>query len=200
MLLDLSATVDANIPVYPGDPVFRAEKTGGFDSDGYEGHLVHMGTHVGTHIDAPAHMLPGGKTIDQFPPETFAGEAVCVTGFDLAALEAAGVQAGGIVLFYTGMSERYNDPAYFTDYPVMSEDTAAWLVKKQVKLVGLDTCSADNTPGFPVHKKLLGADILIIENLTNLAQLAGKRCRLTALPLKLSLDAAPARVIAEIAV
>jgi arylformamidase len=60
----------------------------------------------------------------------------------------------------------------------------------------MDTGSFDNAEGFPVHKQLLGADILLIENLTNLEPLIGKQFKLYALPLKLERDGAPARVIA----
>ena len=197
-MYELSVTLDERTPAYPGDPKFTVEKVGEFTGEGYEDHRLTMGTHTGTHIDAPAHMVPGGKTLDQFPVDTFLGEAVCIKGFDIDEMEAVRVKQGDIVLFYTGMSQQFYEPEYFTDYPVMGDNLAAYLVEKRVKMVGVDTCSVDNVEEFPIHKRLLGADILLIENLTNLEQLAGKRCRLTALPLKLQLDAAPARVIAEV--
>jgi kynurenine formamidase len=65
-------------------------------------------------------------------------------------------------------------------------------------MVGFDTCSADILPDFPVHKILLGNDMLIIENLTNIEQLSGHSFTVYALPIKLVVDGAPARVIAVI--
>ena len=80
----------------------------------------------------------------------------------------------------------------------MSQEVAEYLVESKVKMVGVDTCSIDNADGFPIHRILLGADILIIENLTNLDRLAGKNFRVFALPLNLQVDGSPARVVAEL--
>lgn len=102
------------------------------------------------------------------------------------------------MIFNAQMSYKFKDPEYFTDFPVMSQQVADYLVEKKVKMVGLDTCSADNKADFPIHKTLLGADILIIENLTNVEQLSGMKAKIYALPLKIDVDGAPARVIADI--
>jgi len=118
--------------------------------------------------------------------------------FDLEKVKQAGIEAGDIVLFNTGMSVHYYNPEYYgNDRPQMSEEVANYLVEKKVKMVGVDMCSPDTEP-FPVHRILLGAGVLIIENLTNLNQLAGKEFRVYALPIKFALDGAPARVIAQI--
>lgn len=66
-----------------------------------------------------------------------------------------------------------------------------------MKLVGVDTCSVDHEE-FVAHRALLGNDVLIIENLTNLSALEGKEFTIYALPIKLQIDGAPARVIAQI--
>jgi arylformamidase len=196
--IDLSVAINQRIPVYPGDPAIRIEPVGVLSQDGYEDHFVSLGTHVGTHIDAPRHMITGGRALSEYPPGRFIGRGVLVAGFQLAAVERADVQPGDIVLCRTDMSKRYREPVYFEDYPVMSEQVADYLIAKQPSMVGVDTCSVDNQDGFPIHKKLLAADILIIENLTNLAELAEKAFKVYALPLKLELDGAPARVVAEL--
>lgn len=87
--------------------------------------------------------------------------------------------------------------SYYTDYPAVPEDIAQQLVDMKVKMVGVDMGSIDHDP-FPVHKLLLGSDILIIENLVNVGQLVGKKFKVYALPLNLQVEASPARVIAEI--
>lgn len=81
----------------------------------------------------------------------------------------------------------------------MSQEVAEYLVEKKVKMVGLDTCSADNQDNFPIHKTLLSGGVLIIENLTNLSKLQGSDFKVYALPLNLQIDGSPTRVVAEIA-
>jgi kynurenine formamidase len=198
MIIDLSVPLSTDTPVYPGDPSLRINRDTTVADNGYLGHTITMGTHNGTHIDAPAHMIEGATTLGQLPLDTFVGPGKLVNGFSLEAIQAADIQAGDIVLFNTSTYKRFTDGTYFTNFPVMPSEVANFLVETGVKLVGLDTGSADNTDDFPIHKKLLGANIPIIETLTNLDALQGKHFDIYALPLKFDLDGAPARVIAEI--
>src|SRR3989338_250627 len=195
--IDLSVVVNYKAPFYPGDPPIKIEPAGVFAKDGYNDHLVSIGTHVGTHMDAPLHMIDGGKTLDQISIDQFIGRGRLVEGLDMEAVKQAGIEAGNIVLFHTGMIEKYKDEAYFTGYPEISEEVANYLVEKRVKIVGVDMCSPDHPP-FKIHKILLGSGVLIIENLTNLDKLIGKEFKVYALPIKFALDGAPARVIAQI--
>lgn len=201
MLIDLTVALNEQTPIYPGDPATKIEPAGVFERDGYNDHYVSVGTHVGTHIDAPLHMLANGKSLDQIPVEQFVGRGryvkVANKTFDLEVLKQAGIEAGDIVLFHTGLADSYNDSSYFEDYPAVPEDIAHYLIEQEVKMVGFDMCSPDHEP-YPMHKLLLGADVLIIENLTNLGQLAGKDFTVYALPIKLQIDGAPARVIAKV--
>lgn len=199
--LDLSVPLTEQTPIYPGDPTTSIKPAGVLDHDGFNDHYISVGTHVGTHVDAPLHMLPGGKTLDKYPVSHFIGRGKLVTvkdGFDMQALEQASIQQDDIVLFHTGMSRRYHDPVYIEDYPAMDEAMANYLVERKVKMVGVDACSVDNLDGFPIHKILLAQDILILENLTNLDKLMGKDFTVYALPVNLQLDAAWARVVAEV--
>ncbi len=200
-IIDLSVLVNEQTPVYPGDPKIKIQPAGVFATDGWNDHVLTMGTHVGTHIDAPMHMVEGGVSLDKLPIETFVGRGkyVAVDGeFSLETVQNAGIEAGDIVLFHTGMDAKYHDPEYFVNFPAMSEEVAAYLVEKKVKMVGFDTGSADNQDGFPIHKILLGGNVLIIENLTNLSQLKDVNFTVYALPLNLDIDGAPARVIAVV--
>lgn len=203
MLIDLTATLNAQTPVYPGDPPIKIEPAGVFERDGWNDHVVSINTHVGTHIDAPLHMIANGKTLDQMPLEQFVGRGRLIDaqdGFSFEKLQRADIQADDIVLFRTGMSDHYHEPVYFENCPVMSEEMANYLAERKVKMIGVDAGSVDNTDGFPIHKILLAGGVLIIENLTNLSQLIGKEFTIYALPIKLELDGAPARVIAEVRV
>jgi arylformamidase len=197
-LIDLSVLINNNTPVYPGDPKVVIEQAGELTQDGYSDQKLTMGNHVGTHLDAPAHMVAGGKTLDQFPIDRFVGRGVLIEGFDLETIQQKDLQPGDVVLFMTGMSEKYHDADYFHDYPAMPDEAAAYLASKKVSMVGVDTGSVDNQDKFPIHKSLLQNEVLIIENLTNLKELMGKEFRVIALPLRLEVDGAPARVVAEI--
>lgn len=198
--IDLSVLLDEKTPVYPGDPATSIRPAGVLSKDGYYDHYVSIGTHVGTHMDAPAHMLEGGKSLDQVSIERFAGRGVYIrAGKDIAlnSFEETDIQEGDIVLVHTGMSDEYHSASYFEMYPVLSEEIAEYLIEKKVSAVGFDTCSPDKAP-FPIHKLLLQNDILIIENLTNLVALEGKEFKVYAFPIKLALDGAPVRVVAEV--
>lgn len=192
--LDLSHQISVDTPVYPGDPKIKIEEAGVLSKDGFQDSLLSFGTHVGTHIDAPAHMIEGGKTLDAYPIERFTGTAICVEGFELPG-DLDGIDA---IFFYTGASDRYNEKSYWQEYEVMPKNTFKYLLKTKISIVGVDAGSVDNKDGFPIHKELLSNDILIIENLANLKPLVGKTFEFTALPLNLALDGSPCRVIAKI--
>lgn len=201
-IIDLSVAVNENTPAYPGDPKIKIETTGTFDKDGYNDHLLSFGIHSsGTHIDAPWHMVKDGKTLDKIPLEKFIGRGklVKIEGpFNIEAVKDAGIEQGDIVLFYTGMYKVYGQAEYYGDgRPEMTKEIADYLVQKKVKMIGLDMCSPDKDP-FPIHRILLGNEILIIENMANLDQLEGKEFTVYALPINLQLDGGPARVIAEL--
>ncbi len=200
MLIDLSVPLNEKTPFYPGDPATKIKKAGILLKDGYQDHYVCVGTHVGTHMDAPSHMIKGGKNLDKFPLERFVGRGISIkTGrkIDMKSVINAGVKAGDFVFFNTGMSKRYHTSAYYDNYSAIPEEVANYLVKKKVNAVGVDMCSVDHPP-FPVHKIFLKNNILIIENLTNLSALPTKSFKVYAFPIKLELDGAPTRVVAEI--
>jgi arylformamidase len=202
MLIDLSLPLNNHTPVFPGDPHLNFAQTTSIAKDGYQLHSLTLGSHSGTHIDAPSHMIKGSDSTDKIPLSTLVGKAKLIQGFSLDAVQSADLELHDIVVFYSGMSHKFTDPTYFSDYPVMPQETADYLVARQIKLVCVDTCSADITPDFPIHKTLLGAGIPIIENLTNLNELidksTNKSIELIALPLKIDVDGSPTRVIAKL--
>ncbi len=126
-IIDLTVPVNENTPVYPGDPEVVIKCAGMFDKDGYNDHLISIGTHVGTHIDAPFHMLADGKKLDQAPIEQFVGRGCYINtqeGFDLKNVKKADIREGDIVLFHTGIISRYHETSYYQDYPEIPEDIA----------------------------------------------------------------------------
>lgn len=171
-------------------------------------------THVGTHIDAPLHLVKGGKTIDDFQPGFFAGSGVVVdvsrdepTEIMLEEFQAApgDVEPDDIVLIYTGWCHRYDDDNY-DPHPWLSTELAEWLVERDVRLVGVDMITPDLPVGFrengwdeyPVHRTLLTNEILIAEHLGGLDAVAGERLDICAFPLKIrNGDGAQVRVVAR---
>ncbi len=201
MLIDLSAKLDNKTPHYPGDPPFTLTKIQEIRDSGYRLHTIESGTHAGTHVDAPSHMIDSGVNASELNLTIFTGQAICIDarlGFDESMLKKIDFKECNIVIFNTGTHSRYYEPSYFTDYPAISESIARFLVDNGAKLVGLDTCSADNTPNFLVHKILLENNIPIIENLTNLDAVTDKSFTLYAFPLKMDTDGSPLRAVAEV--
>ena len=200
-IIDLSYTLNNQTSVYAGDPPVEVVASGELEKDGFADHKVSFGTHIGTHMDAPAHMIIGGKKLMDYPIERFMVRGICLdvrSGFHAQDIEAADIQPGMAVLFYTSASQYFTDEKYWHDYPVLDQAGIDALVKKQVSMVGMDAGSVDIAEDFPVHKALLGNDILIIENLNGeTVKLVGKEFELFALPLKLEFDGAPTRVIAK---
>lgn len=200
-IIDLTHPFTDLMPSYPGDPVPSLKQYASISKNGYADHTLQTTMHMGTHIDAPAHMIEGGKPIDELPFDLFYGKGVMVDArgrrnLDIEMLRDVEIKEGQMVLFCTGFSKKYHTPEYFTDFPVMTEALAHELVKRKVKMVGMDTPSPDKAP-FVVHKILLSADILIAENLTNLEALFNiKAFDVEAIPMRIAADAAFARIMA----
>ena len=200
-IIGLTHAVTDIMPTYPGDPVPSLRQIASIEKDGYMNYVFSTGVHVGTHIDAPAHMIEGGKRIDKLRLDSFRGPGVLIDAREkkemgIEILRNRDIERGDVVLFCTGFSKKYREKSYFTDFPVVAEALAKELVKLKVKMVGFDTGSPDRAP-YAVHKILLGAGILIIENLTNLeALLPHRHFDVQAFPLNIVADAAPTRVIA----
>jgi kynurenine formamidase len=105
------------------------------------------------------------------------------------------------VLLRTGWSALWGVEDYFRDFPCLTPDAARWLVDRGVRGFGVDTCSVDPpaSSDLPVHHVLLGAGVLIVENLANLQALPGGRFQFLALPLRLSdADGGPVRAVAMV--
>ncbi|WP_276482618.1 cyclase family protein [Paraflavitalea pollutisoli] len=206
-LIDLSHTIDPSISVYPGTPAPGIEQIASVKADGYAEWKLTLTTHMGTHIDAPAHMVVGGKTLDQYAPESFVGDALVIDcrapgphiSLDWLKPWELQIDVVDFALLYTGWSAKWSTADYLTGYPVLTKDAAQWLANKSLKGIGMDTISPDPLEAhhYPIHHILFKQELLIIENLTNLEVLAGQVFQLVCLPLKVDRsDAAPARAIA----
>ncbi len=201
--IDLTHSFVPDMPAYPGDPKSTLTQAARIDSEGYTDHLLNTLMHVGTHMDAPLHMIQDGAYMDEIPLDTFFGSGVLIDArgvprIDASILTGVNIPPDSIVLVYTGFGSKFHTPEYFQDYPQIDESFAKRMVEMKVKIVGMDIVGPDEPP-FPTHKELLSHGILIIENLTNLDALVGvKQFSVIALPAKFHTDATPVRVIATI--
>ena len=214
-MVDLSRVIYDGMPKIPALPDVHVKKFFSLE----KGHPLNvtevaLPCHAGTHVDAPIHIIPNGKSIDELPLEAFIGPGAVISvkkngGEQVAAsdLERSGVAVnrGDILMLHTGWDEKFESPDYNL-HPYLSVDAAQWIVRRGVKLFGIDCITVDlPTPlrpkgfDFPVHKELLGNGVLIAENVTNLGKVVGKRSRILALPLRVKgSDAGHARIVAEI--
>jgi kynurenine formamidase len=208
-IIDLTHPITADMPVYPDTEAPELIPACTIEKDGFAERIVRLYSHTGTHMDAPSHLIEGGRDLDSYPIERFTGTGCCLDLRDLAGQEiglaamaplADTLAAADFLLLNTGWSERWGDKAYFEQHPVLSPESARWLTRFDLKAVGMDNISADrfDTGTFPIHHTLLQADILIIENLVHLDRLPVCGFRFTGLPLNLAqADGAPLRVVAE---
>ncbi|PJE75501.1 arylformamidase [Candidatus Uhrbacteria bacterium CG10_big_fil_rev_8_21_14_0_10_48_11] len=196
--IDLSQPLDNATPLYPGDPETKLTPSHTIEDDGFAAHYLCLGTHTGTHLDVPSHLIAGGENADSLPLAKTVGRLVYVSvasGFVLADLKRLSIQKGDAVLFHTGRDKEYYEAAYFNEYPEMPHEVAEYLAEKQVHLVGIDSCSIDRAP-YIEHRYLLERGILLLENLTNLNAVREGAFTLYAFPLRLPVDGSPVRAVA----
>lgn len=202
--VDLTQTIVNAMPVFPGDALPQLQQSASLESDGTTNYVLTSSMHVGTHVDGPVHMIPRGKRLMDFPAETFFGRAVIIDArgkkeISEELLHGMGLERDAIVLVCTGWAEHFGKPNYYKEYPAVTEGFASALVAAGVKMFGSDSPSPDYPP-FPVHKRLLSDNILIVENLTGVDKLVGASAvEVIVLPLKIAADSAPARAVARIA-
>jgi len=174
-VFDLTHILTGSMTVYPGKEQPSFHDIAILEKDGYSEKHLNLDSHVGTHIDAPAHMVPGGKTLDEFPVSFFAGSAVIIKippGTRLIGKEflmgfQRKIEVSDFVLFNTGWHRRWNTPEFCLDYPVMDADSAGWICSFPLKGIGVDTISVDpaGSVHWPVHIQILSRGMVIIENL-----------------------------------
>ena len=211
MLVDLSMPLSpSSIPV-PGHPSPTFEPLHLLERDGLRNTVVTLSLHTSTHIDAPSHFIADGKTIDEIPVDRFhrPGIRLDLTGcppgaaIGLSALEAAGFDASAskdaIVLLASGWTDRaWTTPELYGGNPYLAPDAAEAVAAAGPSAIGLDFAVDAGRP-WPNHTVLLGAEVLLIENLVGIAALPPHGFTVFAFPLRLAGEnGAPARVVAEL--
>ncbi|MBU1165626.1 cyclase family protein [Candidatus Micrarchaeota archaeon] len=211
-IIDLTHDIEEGMITFnaPWHSQVSVQQLGRIKVEGRETRKLILGSHAGTHIDAPAHFICGGNTIEKIPLNKLVGS---VSIFDLThlkenepvtkeTLEKLGLSKK--VLFRFGWGKYWNTPSFYRNYPFFTEDAAHYLISKGVELVGMDTPSPDDSrrkcdasaDDSPVHKLLLGHGIILVEYIANLDSVKElDNWNLIAMPLKVrGGDGAPARV------
>lgn len=216
-LIDLTHTIDNDMPVYPGTEGPSLTQATTYEEDGYKETLIHMFSHVGTHMDAPAHLLAGHKTLDEFEPDQFIGSAIIIdcrhlkegekiTMNEVLAKGEGAVRDAEYLVFMTGWDKRWGDESYFGDYPVVTDEVADFAIETGKKGLAFDVIGLDPITdlNLTLHKRVFGkADMVIIENLCHLdmveEETRGGEFTLIATPIKYkNADGAPIRALAMI--
>jgi arylformamidase len=206
-IVDLTQPMTNGMPVMEGITPPRFRDLAEVAADGYAMSEYTFVNHTGTHVDAPAHQVAGGATLDDIPLDHLVTEALTIdlSAHDpgpvgLASLEAflPQVRAGDIVLFRSDNASNWGTDAYWHGWCYPDAAAAAALVRAGVTGVGFDGPSADpvESTDYELHQLWLSAGAIILENLAGLDQLPG-RCRIVVAPLKVSgANGGPARVFA----
>jgi arylformamidase len=202
--IDVSVPLEGGMVMWPGDEEVRVERLQevGRGDPCTLTRLV-LGTHAGTHVDAPSHYLPGGVTLDAMPPDATLGPArvigignpIAVTPGELARHR---IRRGERLLLRTRNSRRrWWESPFAENYVFISPAAARWLAERRVRCVGIDALSVGGfrEGGRETHEALLGAGIWIIEGLALTAVRPGP-VDLVCLPLRISgAEGAPARAM-----
>jgi arylformamidase len=204
-IYDVTVPIRSQMPIYEGDPGVDIQTWSALaKGDSANVSFLHFGAHTGTHVDAPAHFVEGGRRIDALPLEVLIGPArvvrvpddVAVIDLDFVAeSDLRGVER---VLFHTRNSSFWNE-SFRKDFTHLLPEAAEKLVEMGVRLVGTDYLSIEkfHSGHHRTHLTLLANNVVIVEGL-NLSEVAAGDYELICLPLKIAEgagDGAPARVV-----
>lgn len=208
--IDLTYTIKEEMTVFPGTEMPKLITTSNYEKDGFRETSISIYSHVGTHMDPPAHIYPDRTTLDEFPASQFIGKGLVIDCRDLNEGEDItldcilkyGKKAEKVdfLLFNTGWDKYWGTDKYFGDYPCVNDDVLDYVLNGNYKGIGFDTIGIDPVSDEKLtrHKKLFkDKDIVNIENLKNLELCGDEIFNFSCCPLKVeNSDGAPVRAVA----
>lgn len=209
-IVDLSHPISPAMPLWPGTPRPEFSDLHSVGRDGFGERWLQLSSHTGTHLDAPSHIFDGAASLDQLDAGRFVGKGVLLdlravqtklVSLEQLLLHRTTIEQAQFLLLHSGWSWFWGTAKYDRDYPVLSPEAAAWIAGLGLKGVGIDAPSFDepDSEALPVHRCLLGAGLILIENLTGLEQIDRSDFLFSALPLPISgAEACPVRAVAAI--
>jgi len=218
-IIDLTHTISGEIPTWDGSCGFEISVSTDYKDctppDLFKIQKINCNAGIGTHIDAPAHIVPNGRTTDKLILEELVTDCVMIdvsSGADGNYMvmpeviekfekEYGEIKPKTFVIFYTGWDKYWNETEKYINnhkFPSIHENTAILLLKRNITGLGIDTLSADTGQnGFPVHRRILGADKYLVENIANAKELPPIGAKVFVLPMKIKNSTeAPVRLIA----
>lgn len=218
-IVDLTHPLAKNVPSWDGGCGFQNVVTSDYSDSTSDVKFrlqeIKMAAGIGTHLDAPAHCVPNGITVDRLPLKNLiapcvvidlskeAHERYSVSVRDIEIFEGiyGKIPPGCFVMIRTGWELFWNDPDKYLNnhrFPSLSRQAAEFLIERGIVGLGIDTLSPDRPEdGYPVHEVLLGAGKYIVENAANLNALPPTGSTILALPIKVKGGTeAPIRLIA----
>ncbi len=205
LYLDISFPFDHDMAIYPNNPSYSCKKI----SDIAKGESCNisqfeMGTHTGTHLDAPSHFIEGGMTVDEIPLDRINGPAKVVRVFgQIITADILGrysIEENDIILFKTENTDSFLGEHILSSYTTLDYEAALFLADKKIKMVGIDYMTVERPrelrePGKSVHQILLSNNIFILESL-DLRKVEEGSYVLYCFPLKLmGCDGSPVRAV-----
>lgn len=196
-IIDLSETVSPGMVVYPGDPTVEHKITHTIKSVGCRLSQLIINSHAGTHIDAPLHFIENSNSIADIALDKCVGKAIVInctnkkendsiTIEDLKSYESK-ITKGSKILIRTDWYKQKRNEDYFYKAPRISCELSAWLVEKQISMIGVESpavnCNCDNDEGGIVHKNFLENNIVIVERLSNLDKIENDEVFFSAAPI-----------------
>lgn len=211
-IIDIGHALGSDNPAWPGDDhPFEAVPNASMEKDGYFTRKFSSLEHFGTHLDAPAHFIKGGWTVDQIPADRLYGPAVVLDARPESRANAdyrlapekitqwesrhGRIPKGAIVLLRTGWPERWSDAARYRNmdasktmhFPGYSVEAVKILIDRGAVGLAIDTLSVDfgASSDFPVHHLSHGAGLFHVENLADLSALPESGAYVVVAPIKL---------------
>lgn len=207
-LIDLTHTLDSNIPTWDGGCGFNHDLVIDYadckNEDKFRVMKLSMQAGIGTHMDAPSHCIPGGKCIHEFEINDLcmpcivinvsskAHERYSVSSKDIRDFESihGTIKQGSCVMIYSGWGRFWNDPEKYRNnhlFPSVTADAANLLLERGVAALGIDTLSPDRPEdGFKVHQAFLAKNKILIENAANLDKMPTIGAYVMVLPIKVN--------------
>lgn len=219
--IDLTHTLSSEIPSWDGSCGFELSTITDYKDctppNLFRVQRMKCNAGIGTHMDAPAHVIKNGRTIDELhlnelitdcvvinvSSKAFANYVIMPEIIQKFEKKYGKIKSNSFVIFYTGWDKRWANKEKYNNnhkFPSVHVSTAELLLKRNISGIGTDTLSVDTGEhGFPVHNAILGADKYLVENITNTKSLPPIGAKILVLPLKIKDGTeSPIRLIALI--
>lgn len=216
-IIDLTHPLSETVPSWEGNLTFHLSNEYDYEKSGFRAQKIACELGVGTHMDAPAHFIQGGRTIDQLSLSELVTDCVVIdvsheaneTYMIMPSVilqferKHGKIPPRSFVIFYTGWDTRFETRKKYHNehkFPSVDVSTAEILLERDIAGLGIDTLSPDTgKDGFPVHRTILGRDKYLVENVNNAKLLPPMGAKIFILPIKIKDGTeAPIRLVALI--